>query len=301
MRRKILATTIFITSIVILSSNSWSSDVVSYWLNVNKIDGYERPNVIGLTNLPKGTEVHIDMIGKDYLSKCVVPVVDTEKYGYDYKSSFTYKTPLPPGEYEFIVYIPIATFTSINGDTSKTINIIEDKVIYYKEKHKIVKWNRVSNAPWGDFKGIPFGAPVGIARDKINGLDCYENEEYAECNNVVSSIGKAEIESSSMTFNKYGLVSVYLKFKSDDYGYLKSLFVVKYGKPNSAKANVVQNRMGAKYGNQLLEWDDGKVSLVLEKYGNTIEDGMIYFITNKEIKRREAENKKEKTDALKDL
>jgi hypothetical protein len=59
----------------------------------------------------------------------------------------------------------------------------------------------------------------------------------------------------------------------------------------SASEPIVQNRMGAKYGNRTMTWRSGDLILQVEKYGSSLDNGYVYFTSTKAPRASKAKSK----------
>ena len=126
--------------------------------------------------------------------------------------------------------------------------------------------------PWESFKNVPFGAPESYAKTIIPSLNCKnydynttfvisDESHYADrvCyDNTFQSIGEAYVEHHSFLFAKNRLFIVELKLIHRTPGYIKNIFIAKYGKPHDTKtqrSNAVKT--------EILSWKSNKVNLIL--------------------------------------
>jgi hypothetical protein len=65
---------------------------------------------------------------------------------------------------------------------------------------------------------------------------------------------------------------------SGDFERLKALFQQAYGAPTSQSENLLQNRMGATFGNEIVEYRNEVSSMILEKYGDDLNTGRLVHI-----------------------
>lgn len=60
---------------------------------------------------------------------------------------------------------------------------------------------------------------------------------------------------------------------------------------SSVSEPVVQNRMGAKYGNRTVTWRSGDLMLQVERYGSSLDHGYVYFTSTKAPRPASAKSK----------
>jgi hypothetical protein len=64
--------------------------------------------------------------------------------------------------------------------------------------------------------------------------------------------------------------SVVLLFPSANFYQIKTAFVERYGEPTERRTQEIQNRMGARFENELLEWKGEKVLIDLRRYSSRV-------------------------------
>jgi hypothetical protein len=124
------------------------------------------------------------------------------------------------------------------------------------------------NEPEG-FRDIPWGSSPAFVKERLPGLSCGSSGRCL----VTLQIG--EVQSSVMFgFEAVdgGMDSVYLRFPSGSFYQMKVTFTERYGEPTSRKSQALQNQMGAKFENEILEWDGEKVRIRLAKYSSKLTD-----------------------------
>ena len=72
-------------------------------------------------------------------------------------------------------------------------------------------------------------------------------------------------------------IRVFFSFGSDDFSFIKAVFLEKYGEPTKSASIPVKNRMGAEFLNEELIWDGPNILLKLEKYSSTVTEGRASF------------------------
>ena len=155
--------------------------------------------------------------------------------------------------------------------------------------------------PWEkDFRGVPFGASEKEARQKIPNLDCSNSEKLGRvCHDMNFYIGNVKTF-NAMSFKNDKMVTVFLSFKSENYDFIKGVFIKKYGLPTDTKNMTVKTMAGVEYENEILEWEGNKIILRLRKFGGKIDQGNAYFgdlsYMKGKIKEGEEKEKKAVTD-----
>jgi hypothetical protein len=106
---------------------------------------------------------------------------------------------------------------------------------------------------------------------------------------------------SNFVYVQGKLVQVFLSYDPSQYGFVRSVFVAKYGSPSATTIVPTRTRAGVEYDNDTTIWDFPNVVIEMHKYGSTIERGAAYLTTKSWIadkKRKEAESKKKALDSF---
>lgn len=155
------------------------------------------------------------------------------------------------------------------------------------------------------FRNIPWGSPPSVVAEQLKGKDLYEKVSCYGSGGSSSCMGHVRIGDVRtfvyITFETGGMDHVGLTFPSDAYPRMKIIFVDRYGPPTSSRSETLQNRMGAKYENEILEWTGEKVDIVLHRYGSKLTDSYARIETNESKRRRLEEAKKKLKEGKKDL
>jgi hypothetical protein len=151
------------------------------------------------------------------------------------------------------------------------------------------------------FRNIPWGSPPSVVAEQLKGVDCYDKTSRGSpsCSTYVT-IGDVRTF-VYITFETGGMDRVGLTFPSDAFPRMKIIFVDRYGPPTSSRSETVQNRMGAKYENEILEWAGEKIDIALHRYGSKLTDSYARIETNESKQRRLEEAKKKLKEGKKDL
>jgi len=147
-----------------------------------------------------------------------------------------------------------------------------------------------------DFKGIEVG---GIASfDEISeklGTRCSRSIP----NRCMASITLADIPGFLMLDRSDdGIVEmITISFDAEHFTEIESVSLKKFGDPQKKTSHPVQNRMGAVFTNVSYTWEDRKGnSVLLQKYGNTIDKSYLGYISSRAVDRRIEEQKKKPAD-----
>lgn len=132
-----------------------------------------------------------------------------------------------------------------------------------------------------DFKGITVGQRHSAedVEQKL-GVKCGDGfEGMVVCNGPVT-IAEATA-AMNLVISKSGIVQrIYLVFSSDEFEPVRAALVHKFGRPASSRLEPVQNSLGAKFINELLQWN-GKAGTVLtaSKFAGKLDTSSVYFGT----------------------
>ena len=117
------------------------------------------------------------------------------------------------------------------------------------------------------FRDIPWGSPPSFVKEKLPDLVCTKLcVGYLAIGQVRGVLTRIEFETGG------GMDYVYLSFPSASFYQIKVAFVERYGEPTAQRSQDVQNRMGARFENEILEWNGEKVIINLQKYSSNLTD-----------------------------
>jgi hypothetical protein len=147
---------------------------------------------------------------------------------------------------------------------------------------------RAWDEPTG-FRDIPWGSSQETVRAQLPSLQC--NERGCSGN---LSIGEVRAY-TAIRFSKSdgGMDTVVLLFPSKDFYQMKQAFLARYGEPTKRETPIFQNRMGARFENERLEWEGETVFIRLSQYASKLTDGSA-IIQTAEARRRGFEEFREK-------
>lgn len=118
----------------------------------------------------------------------------------------------------------------------------------------------------GGFRDIPWGSPPSVVKEKLPDLSCGKSCFGSLTIGQVRVFAMIEFETGG------GMDFIYLSFPSSNFYQIKVAFVERYGEPTSRRSQTVQNRMGAQFENEILEWTGEKVVIDLQKYSSKLPD-----------------------------
>ena len=147
------------------------------------------------------------------------------------------------------------------------------------------KWPQEPNG----FKGVAFGASAADLQKVIHAR-CTGTKEIRSC-------FTREIQPFNwvdLVFRGDHLARVVAEIPSADFDSIRSLFIEKYGPPHTETHEPVQNLMGAQYDNVILRWMGDGINITLKRFGETLTEGAVIFVTPAESAQLNAEAKIER-------
>jgi hypothetical protein len=162
-------------------------------------------------------------------------------------------------------------------------------------------------AAWDEpsgFRGIPWGASMEVVQEKSPGLYCIDSARRNR-SDAGTCAGQLAIGPTTpkvvVRFRSGGMDAVFLSFPTRDFATLRPIFVERYGEPTSTRTEELQNRMGAKFENEILEWSGEKVYILLQRYGSEITDGLATIRTRAGFDEEVSQRMKKLKEGKKDL
>jgi hypothetical protein len=126
-------------------------------------------------------------------------------------------------------------------------------------------------------RGVPWGATIQEAQTilKAAGDEC--SDRYAmpgSCSVYRAKIGPVPGVSIFFHFGKTNTFErAILFFPAAQYVVLRGIFVDRYGPPTATKEETLQNRLGATFTNEILQWSGERVWIRLQHYGSKVDTG----------------------------
>jgi hypothetical protein len=104
---------------------------------------------------------------------------------------------------------------------------------------------------------------------------------------MLITYANAIMQAKLVTFSADRLVQITYLAKHDAYyETLKANLIAKFGEPTTKVAKDYQNRMGAHFRGESLEWNNGVSSIALEEYGGDLNTSGIAFSLNEFTKQQ---------------
>ncbi len=153
-------------------------------------------------------------------------------------------------------------------------------------------------------RGVAWGATKAEAESILhfNAESCYASildENEVTCG---EDFKLGEVDATAQyTFHHDRMTQVKLSYAPGDMGFVREVFIEKYGPPTTMTNPVLQNSMGARYGDTATLWKFPNVEIEMHMYGMTIDRG-VTFITDLRWERaqraRKEDSKAKAADAL---
>lgn len=86
-------------------------------------------------------------------------------------------------------------------------------------------------------------------------------------------------------------VGVSMSFDSDDYEKLREVFVFKYGEPSRLDTTRLSSREGGRFDNETMSWDGRKVTVSIERYGESLDKGSASMFVNSYLDEQEKQRR----------
>jgi hypothetical protein len=134
------------------------------------------------------------------------------------------------------------------------------------------------------YKKIPFGTPYAEFEGQILLTGCKPATRDHESGQRTCEGSGFQANGVSVDdvflFQDDSFVGVSLFFAAEDYEKLREVFLVKYGEPARLETTRVTTRTGTRFDDEILHWDGRKVTVSLERYGDSLERGSATIFLN---------------------
>jgi hypothetical protein len=151
------------------------------------------------------------------------------------------------------------------------------------------------NEPTG-YRRLPFGAGDAAAKMMLNNINRCTSDQGAgilTCTDTLKSfvIGHVRI-GERLLFPNGQFSAAFLEFSSDQYPFMRRVFIEKYGQPTRTRSSNFMTKGGGVFENETLEWEGTNVVVILERFGDSVDNSNATIATN-EFFRGQAEREKE--------
>lgn len=153
------------------------------------------------------------------------------------------------------------------------------------------------------YRGVPFGASQATAMATLDNLNVCTKDTgggILACTDGRNTfhLGRTRIR-ERVFFPDGTLVQVILDFSSDDYAFIRSVFVEKFGEAGSTKAQSFPTKGGATFENEVAVWEGKDVVVMLERFGGSVDESRAIISTKQfiEAEARRAENERRRAAA----
>ncbi|MDZ7862850.1 hypothetical protein [Acidovorax sp.] len=161
-------------------------------------------------------------------------------------------------------------------------------------------------AGWPNEPTAVFGVPIG---EKL------ENDRIGQCGGVKADAEKNPVAVCAMERPGYGgiiiagfpvpvfdggyidrddgvVTSIILHGKHSNYRDIKALLMERYGKPTRTWTEKLQNKMGATFSSEALDWEGKSVTLKLRERSDTVDQTSVFFTSQSHLNKKATEREK---------
>lgn len=139
---------------------------------------------------------------------------------------------------------------------------------------------------------------VGMTKAEFTKLQRYacDAKLYALYSSLCYTVGGSPISNMGAAFDAEQRVSIFrLEFPSENYEAVKAAVAGKFANIK-CEQEPVQNRMGAKFTNEICAFDSGSETLALHRFGDKLTTGWLSLGSNKAIQAAKSVESKKKGD-----
>lgn len=115
------------------------------------------------------------------------------------------------------------------------------------------------------------------------------------------SVGGVSARTIIFTLYDGKLGRISMKPRSASWGRLSQAFVDRYGKPDFDESSPIRTRAGVAYENRKMRWVQPGGQIWLERYGSTIDDSSVIYLSDDAIARLKQEANRSREKAAKDF
>lgn len=130
-----------------------------------------------------------------------------------------------------------------------------------------------NNTEIGRYCSFIYEAYPSVCRE----LDGAKFDACHERSHQLYEFGPAKPKGYTVNLRDEAVTAISVIVRAEDFGDLAAALQEKYGRPSSDKKGVVENRMGAKFGNESIEWRRGNQALEIKQRVGNIDTGMVHL------------------------
>jgi len=126
------------------------------------------------------------------------------------------------------------------------------------------------------FRKVPFGANEAAVRMQLSTSECFPGNEAGErfCNGDGSQAIGDVATSETYLLKRDAFTAVHIKFDSDDYEYLRDVFIQRYGDPHDKVTATAKTLAGITLQNETLKWRGQNAVVTLSHYSEKVTTGI---------------------------
>jgi len=149
-----------------------------------------------------------------------------------------------------------------------------------------------------NFKSVKFLDSTDAAKEHVPAIECMTpmaGLSHGRCVLMIDLPGARQGLKVHFIFINDKMRSVTGSFPSSSFSDVKDVFVEKYGKPTLDQTGEVQTGFGVKYQQEMMTWIGEKVTILLQKYSSTVNEGSVFIALvddiNQQIRDKEAQKR----------
>jgi hypothetical protein len=134
-----------------------------------------------------------------------------------------------------------------------------------------------------DFKGVELGASVAPKFiEERTGVKCGKGaNKLIVCNGNITITGAPAY--MNLVIGASGTVMrIDISFDSGYYAQVSSALLDKFGNPTGRQVSVLQNRMGASFDQEVINWVEGGSEAKLKRYAGKVSESSLYMSTQED-------------------
>jgi hypothetical protein len=164
----------------------------------------------------------------------------------------------------------------------------------------------VTFAQEATFKGIPMGATQADVKQVLSSADCrmsfqcFITASTPGASNDLT-IGNVMAKTIMLSFHEGKMERVFVSLSPSNFDTIAAALNDRYGRPASDDISRVKTGAGVEYEQRRLAWSVGDVRITYSKYGSTVSESNLMYITAASLERSRAAREEGRKKAASDL
>ena len=143
------------------------------------------------------------------------------------------------------------------------------------------------------YRGVSFGTPYADFPGRLLLTGCHPSTTDHEpgqrtCESSGFQANGVAVE-DVLYFHNDLFVGVSMSFDSDDYEKLREVFALKFGEPSRLETTRLSSRSGTRFDDETMSWDGRRVTVSIDRYGESLEKGSATMFLNSYLEQQEKE------------